>query len=119
MIEMVARNGPPEAAICPAFICDHCRKQVLSSDNTFIVFKMKVQEPHECTLLFVACAGACIHHVDRYLDTQYPQSEGWGYPKSINIGGYGNFIGHLNHNAGESFDADPDGKYFIQKGTPA
>ena len=46
MIEIIARNGPPEAMLCPAFVCDACRKQVVGAGN--VVYMRRIVGDRRC-----------------------------------------------------------------------
>ncbi|WP_157239497.1 hypothetical protein [Catenuloplanes japonicus] len=75
MIEMVARDGPPEAMLCPAFICDACREQVVGSGNIYYRDRW-VGDRRQSSPLFVS-HKRCARAVEAILDVFYPQSDGW------------------------------------------
>jgi hypothetical protein len=110
MIEIIARNGPPEALLCAAFICDYCRRQVVKSGNILYAVRYKAGETRESSPLFVS-HKACTQVVEAALKADYPYEDGWldCWEEASH------FIGHLTNNLAHSFDEDPNGTYLPQR----
>ncbi|MFI7632416.1 hypothetical protein [Microbispora rosea] len=107
MIEIVARNGSPEAMLCPAFICDACRKQVMEAGNVIYAVRYPDQSERETSPLFVAHKGACDMAVQQWLAANYPVADGW----SDLWDEIDDFLAYLGGNFKRSFAEDADGQY--------
>lgn len=105
MIEIVARNGPPEALLCAAFICDGCRQQVVREGNLLYVTRY-VGEDRESSPLLVS-HKTCTLRVEVLLAHFYPSADGW-LDCSEEIS---DFIRHLTGNLRRSFASDQEGTY--------
>ncbi|GAA0969921.1 hypothetical protein GCM10009555_017930 [Acrocarpospora macrocephala] len=104
MIEFVIRNGPPQALICPEFICDTCRKQVTASGNLLYARRT---DPRQTSPVFVAHKGACDRALTKWLGTAYPEADGWHHSwEEIQF-----FLSNLVHNFDHPYADDPDGEY--------
>lgn len=105
MIEMVSRSGPPEALLCPAFICDTCRQQVVNSGN--VVYALRLEPRRESSPLFVAHKGVCDRALESRLAERYPLDEGWTELWEE----LGVFVKQLAHNSTNPFTDDTEGTY--------
>lgn len=108
MIEIVARDGPPEGMLCPAFICDACRKQVVREGNVIYAQRYDGNE-RVSSPLFVSHKG-CTLRVDAMLARMYPEADGWmsGWDEIRD------FIGQLQNNLRHAFADDREGTYLDQ-----
>lgn len=106
MIEIIARDGEPEAMLCPAFICDACRQQVVKDGNILYAVRY-VDHERESSPLFVSHKWPCAGQVEQWLKTAYPRDEGW----SDLWDEASDFIRHLANNSARAFADDPDGDY--------
>jgi hypothetical protein len=111
LIEIIARNGLPEAMLCPAFMCDSCRKQVVGPGN--VVSKVRHTGGHqrETSPLFVAHKGVCKQSLAAELDRAYPLDSGW----SMIWDELETFVRQLAHNLTSAFADDPDGEYLTHR----
>lgn len=107
MIEFVPFSGEPEAANCPAVVCDTCRKQVVEKGNIHWVVKVRIPEgePREQSPVFAAHKGKCDRALETWLRQQY--GEGWIYLWDE----LGTFLRQLNFNVARDFEQDPEGEY--------
>ncbi len=106
MIEIIARNGPPEAMLCPAFMCDTCRKQVVGQGN--VVSKVRYDgDQRQTSPLFVTHKGSCDLALEAWLDTRYPLADGWSQIwDELEV-----FVRQLTHNLTHAFADDREGEY--------
>lgn len=109
MIEIVPRNGPPEAMNCPALICDACRKQVVGGGNILWV-RRYVDDKPESSPLMAAHKGQCDQAVEAWLQEHYPTIDGWCplWEEAAD------FVRYLANNLAHSFAEDSDGAYLTQ-----
>lgn len=106
MIEIIARNGPPEAMLCPAFICDACRRQVVGEGN--VISKVRYSGGQRQTSpLFIAHKGTCDLTVDAWLNKRYPLDNGW----SLIWEELETFVRQLANNLAHAFADDHEGEY--------
>lgn len=106
MIEIIARNGAPEAMLCPAFICDACREQIVGQGNVISKVRYDGDQRQTSPLLF-AHKGQCTQAVDAWLNARYLLTEGW----SMIWDELGDFVRQLSHNLTHAFADDPEGEY--------
>jgi hypothetical protein len=91
MIEYVARNGPPEAMLCPALVCDSCRRQVTGEGNILWASRYvgNRDEGRQVTPMFVSHKGHCDQRVTAMMHRGWPPDDydapdanvgdGWSY----------------------------------------
>lgn len=110
MIEIVIRDGPPEALTCAAFICDHCRGQVVKSGNVLYAVRHNVGQQRESSPLLVS-HKECTRAVEMWLKARYPYEAGWldCWEEASH------FVRHLVNNLTHSFADDSDGEYPSQR----
>lgn len=106
MIEILGRSGPPEALLCPAFVCDACRDQVTGRGS--VIHSVRYAgEDRESSPLFVAHSGACDQGVTEWLRTAYLSADGW----SVMWLDIEPFMRQLAHNLTHPFADDREGEY--------
>lgn len=121
MIEYVARDGPPEAMNCPAFICDICRKQVVGKG--IVTWGTTVAHegdggPHRQTPIYVAHKGRCGRALEVWFERTYPHDDGW-----MDLwDDLDDFMRQLAYNLVNAFADDHEGTYrqhrlIIRKGS--
>lgn len=106
MIEIIGRNGPPEAMLCPAFICDACREQVVKDGNVEQAVRY-VGDRREVSPLFVSHKHPCSRALEIGLREQYPPADGW----STIWFELREFLTHLTNNAKHAFADAPNREY--------
>ncbi|RZU72000.1 hypothetical protein EV384_0339 [Micromonospora kangleipakensis] len=107
MIEIVARDGQPQALLCPALVCDVCRLQVAGPGN--IVWYARTEPERQSSPMFVA-HKPCNRRLEAMLEPVYPRDKGWmGLWEEAD-----RFIAQLAHNSRHPFAEDPDGTYLDQ-----
>lgn len=107
MIEIVPRNGPPEALTCPAVVCDVCRRQITDSGNILWAHKVVGDsgEPPAQSPMYAAHKGNCDMAMEKWLKVQYGQ--GW-----ITLWEEADtFLQQLVHNFTRAFGEDTRGDY--------
>lgn len=109
MIEMIGRNGPPEAMICPALICDVCREQVADSGNV-VYYVRYVEGERESSPLFVSHKPHD-RELRAVMEEAYPLADGW--TSQWDEAKY--FMEHLVHNFTHPFADDADGEYLSHR----
>lgn len=107
MIEVVARDGEPEALLCPALICDACRKQVAGPGNLLWAVRRPEGGKRQSSPAFVAHKGRCDQVVKKILANLYPLADGW----TEQWDEAGSFLAYLTSNTSKPFADDPDGNY--------
>lgn len=109
MIEIVPRDGPPEAMNCPAFICDACRKQVIGQGN-IVWMRRYIDRQPQSSPLYVAHKGDCDRRIEAALEQRYTAADGWTslWEEA------GDFLHYLTNNLTQTFADDPDGRYLTQ-----
>ncbi|NGO43786.1 hypothetical protein [Streptomyces ureilyticus] len=110
MIEYVARSGPPEAMNCPAFVCDICRKQVVSEG--IVTWATTIGRdgdpgPHRQTPVYVAHKGRCGRALEVWIERTYPLDDGWADLWDD----LGDFVRQLAYNLTHAFEDDAEGTY--------
>ncbi len=104
MIEYIGRDGPPEAKNCPAFICDHCREQVVGSGN--VTWCVTFGGGERSSPIYVS-HKQCARSVEAWLETIYPRRDGWMVLwDEMRI-----FVQQLAYNASHAFADDAEGTY--------
>lgn len=77
MIEYIGVSGPPDALICPIFVCDTCREQVIKRGN--IVWGSTAGAPgaRRGTPIYVTHKGRCDAAFGLWFAQAYPDADGW------------------------------------------
>jgi hypothetical protein len=106
MIVYVSRNGPPEAMMCPVFLCDHCREPIQGREGGCGYGGLVIwRHDHEGTRpvrqeLATVHKGPC----HRAYEAAHP-GERWLSEE------FGVFVQQLAHNSAEPFPDEPNVEY--------
>jgi hypothetical protein len=107
MIEIIARDGEPQALLCPALICEACREQVAGPGN--IIWFWRTDPEWQASPLFVAHKH-CNRKVEALLEPVYSFEQGWRRAwREAKL-----FLDQLAHNFGNPFADDREGVYHDQ-----
>lgn len=110
MIEFVIRREDGhEDLLCPALVCDACRKQVAGPGC--ILHTIRYGDPHQASPIFVAHKGRCERAVTAWMLTAYRPEDGWSRSLWREAS---EFMRQMAHNFANAFSADPAGEYLDQ-----